>query len=82
MDKISIIDKVRNNNMDTKEETLVEKKPSIKLVQASRTLTGENGTMFVVKSMVDTIRYEIGQRLTKAQVQELLDDGSMKVSIS
>ena len=64
------------------EESLVDKKPSIKLVQASRTLPGEQGTMYCVKTMVDFFGYEIGQRLNKEQVKMLVDDGSIKVTIS
>jgi len=59
-----------------------EKKASIKLVQASRTMPNETWPMYVVKAMVDYLGYEVGQRLTKAQVQALVDNGDIKVTIS
>lgn len=61
---------------------LQDKKPSVKLAQARRVFNDEKPPMFIVMSMVDTIRFEIGQRLTKAQVQELLDDGTVKVTVN
>ena len=59
-----------------------DKKASIKLVQATRTMPNETWPMYVVKSMVDYLGYEVGQRLTKAQVQALVDNGGIKVTIS
>jgi len=66
---------------DANDDKLVEKKPSIKLAQVNRLMPNEQGPVFKVMQMVDTLRYEIGERLNKAKVQELLDDGTVKVTI-
>jgi hypothetical protein len=82
MDRVEIINILRKSKMsDANDDKLVEKKPSIKLAQVNRLMPNEQGPVFKVMQMVDTLRYEIGERLNKAKVQELLDDGTVKVTI-
>ena len=79
MKTYNIGEKIMENENET---PLQDKKPSIKLAQARRNFPGESGTMYVVVALVDSLIFEIGQRLTKPQVLELLDNGTVKVSIS
>lgn len=81
MKTYNIGDKIMEST-DENDTPLQDKKPSIKLAQARRPFPGETGTMYVVQTMVDCLMYEIGQRLSKAQVLELLDNGTVKVTIN
>lgn len=81
MKTYNIGDKIMETT-DENDTPLQDKKPSIKLAQARRTFGNETAPIYVVQTMVDCLMFEIGQRLTKAQVLELLDNGTVKVTIN